>query len=424
MNKVLYLLAILLVSLPLQHLQAAESLAKNNMELVSFTVKAPDALRSMIKSALDHHPRMQASRAAMQASLKQLKAAQQAVYNPELELDTERTGVDSSYLQLSQTIDLGDLRGSLTSVAQAGLVKAKADFELAVLQLQYDLVSSYIERDIQSELSRLSEQTLGLMSEFVNIAELRHKSGDLSQVELDLARLAHSESIISHASALTELVTAREKLNAIFISPPVNISALRDKFPQASLPNDLEKFLHTLPEVRANVAEISIARHTVDLRRSKKRVNPTIALRGGRDGSDSLVGITLSIPLNVRNTYSAEIEVAQQRLIERQQLAQQAFREQRSKVLASTQRLQLLRKAWLAWKKTGQSSVTRQLISIKRLWRAGDMSTSEYLVQLKQTLDTQVAGVELQNKLWKSSLDWMLATASIDDWLNLTTESN
>ncbi len=424
MKKVLYLLAVLLVSSPLQRLQAAESSAANNIKMVSFTVKAPDALTAMIRAALDQHPRMQASRAAMQASLKRLKAAQQAVYNPELELDTERTGIDSSYLQLSQKIDLGDLRGSLTSVAQAGLVKAKADFELAVLRLQYDLVSSYIERDTQSELSTLSEQTLGLMSEFVSIAELRHKSGDLSQVELDLARLAHSESVISHARTLTELVTAREKLNAIFISPPVNIPALRDKLPQAGLPDDLETFLHTLPGVRANVAEVSIARYTVDLRRSKKRVNPTIALRGGKDGSDSLVGITLSVPLNVRNTYSAEIEVAQQRLIERQQLAQQAFREQRSKVLASTQRLQLLRKAWLAWKKTGQSSVTRQLESIKRLWRAGDMSTSDYLVQLKQTLDTQVAGVELQSKLWKSSLDWMLATASIDDWLNLTTESN
>jgi len=424
MKKVSYLLVTLLAYLPLQYIQATTELKGIKPVVVSFSEKAPNDLRLLIKSALDQHPRMQASRAVMQVSLKQLKAAQQAVYNPELELDTERADVNSSYLQISQTIDMGDQRGSLTNVAQAELVKAKADFELAVLQLQNDLVSTYIEHDTQSELSKLSGDALKLMREFTKIAELRYKTGDLSQVELDLARLAHSEAVLDHANVLSEAISAREKLNAIFISLPTTLPALRSKLPQAKLPNDIEAFLRTLPKVRSREAMINIARSTVKLRRSERRINPTVALRGGRDGSESIVGLSLSIPLNVRNNYSAEIEVAQQQLIESEQLGHQAFRDQRAKVLASTQRLQLLRKAWLIWKKTGQSSVSRQLESIKRLWRAGDMSTSDYLVQLKQTLDTQVAGIELRNKLWNSTLEWLLVTASIDDWLNLTTEIN
>jgi len=424
MNRVSYLFAILLASMPMQSIHAADISDGKQSGVVSFTELAPNALRLLIQSGLDRHPRMQAARAAMQASMKQLKAAQQAIYNPELEIESERTDVNTNIVQLSQTIDLGDQRGAMTNVAQAELIKAEAELELAILQLQHDLVASYIERDTQSELAKLSGEVLTLMKEFTKIAELRYKTGDLNQVELDLARLAHSEAILDHAKVLSKAVTAREKMRAIFTSQPTNVPVLRTNLPQAKLPDDIEAFLRTLPEVRAQLAEISIARHTVGLRRSERKVNPTVALRGGREGNESLVGLTLSIPLNVRNNYSAEIEIAQQKLIEREQLAHQAFRDQQAKVSASTQRLMLLRQAWRIWKKTGQSSVIRQLQSIKKLWRAGDMSTSDYLVQLKQTLDTQVAGIELRNELWNSTLEWLLVTASIDDWLNLNTELN
>jgi len=424
MNKILYLYVLLLAFLPLQTIHAAADSTIKQPGKVSFAGKAPDALKLMIQSSLNRHPRMQAARAALQASIKRLKAAKQAVYNPELALDTERTDINTAYLQLSQTIDLADRRGSLTDVAQAELVKAKAEFELAVLQLQYDLVSSYLAHDTQTELYRLSNEALTLMSEFAKIAEQRYKAGDLSQTELDLARLAHSEAILVHTGVLTDAVTARNKLNAIFILLPSQIPAFQAKLPQANMPIDLESFLRTLPEIRAQVAQVNVARITVNLRRSERRVNPTIALRVGRDGRESMVGLTISSPINMRNNYSAEIEVAQQKLIESEQLGQQAFRNKRAKVLTTTQQLQLLRKAWFIWKKTGQSSVARQLKSIKRLWRAGDMSTSDYLVQLKQAIETQIASIKLRNKLWNSTLEWLLVTASIDDWLNLTTEIN
>ena len=52
------------------------------------------------------------------------------------------------------------------------------------------------------------------------------------------------------------------------------------------------------------------------------------------------------------------------------------------------------------------------------------MSTTEYLVQLKQALETQASGIELRNKMWRSSFDWMNDTASIDDWLKITNTGN
>jgi len=410
MKKVFYLMTLLMSSVALQTVNAAE--------------KAPDALRSMIESAMEQHPRLQSARAGMQAAMKGLNAANQAVYNPELEIDSEETDINTSTLQISQTIDMADQRGALTQVAQAALTKARSEFEIATLELQQDLLSVYTDSITSQELLRLSAQANALMKEFTQIAELRYKAGDLNQVELDLTRLAYSESIIDNARAMSSSAQARANLNALFARLPARLPALPEQLPEVSSAANSDAFLRSLPQVRAREAEVSIARKTVDLRRSQRKINPTIALRGGKDGNESLVGLTLSIPLNIRNTYSAEVEQAQQEYIQNQQAAYQAFRDLRARVNTNTQRFQSLRQAWLVWRKIGQTSISRQLQSIKKLWRAGDMSTSDYLVQLKQTMDTQSAGIELRNDLWKSAFEWMFVTATIDDWLNLTTELN
>ena len=132
-----------------------------------------------------------------------------------------------------------------------------------------------------------------------------------------------------------------------------------------------------------------------------------------------MIGATITIPLNIRNTYKAEVDEARQNLVENEHSALVAYRNQRATVLANTERYQLLQNAWRDWQKTGLSSINRQLNLIERLWRAGDMSTAEYLVQLKQALDTQAAGLELRGQLWKNGFDWHYETASIDAWLNI-----
>ena len=386
--------------------------------------KAPVALTSTIREALNNHPRLMAARAQLDAAKKQLTASSQALYNPELELDTERTAANTSTLQISQTIDMGDQRGALTRIGQAELEKARAEYRLAGLELQHDLLSVLIEAHTRKELLQLSSQTLALMKEFVRISELRYKAGDLNRSELNLARLAYTAAVLEYARARASASAAAEKYRALFQRTPAVLAALPEKLPQVYQPQNLDNFLLTLPSVRIQKANIAIARSRVLLRKSEKTVNPTIALRGGKDGSDSLVGLTLSVPLNVRNTYRAEVEVAKKNKYAAEQAAQQAFRDYRARVIASTQQFSYLSEAWKNWRNTGQVSIKGQLDAIKRLWRAGDMSTAEYLVQLKQTMETQASGLELRSELWQSALEWLLVTSNLDKWLNITLETN
>ncbi len=380
---------------------------------------APNNVKQLINSVISKHPRLLQEQAKLKEAHAKLQAADQALYNPELEIDSEKTNITTSVLQLSQTIDIGGKRSARTSVAESDLTQADAEFELAKQQLVYDILAALAEQHTSKEIFTLIKQNLALMKDFAKISEQRHSAGDLSQVELNLARLAYSEAIMTHAQAAAEASSAKENLRALLGELPTILPDLPNTLPTARLPSDKTQFIANLPAVRIEQAKVNSARKMVALRQSEKSWDPTISIRGGSEDTQSLAGITLSIPLNIRNSFSAEVDVAKQHLIQSEYNAQQAFRNHRAMVMSSTQRYSLLQKAWSNWRKNGKTSVQAQLKLIKRLWKLGDLSTTNYLVQLKQAVDTQTAGLELRGKHWQSAFEWMNTTASITNWLNI-----
>lgn len=384
---------------------------------------APPELRQRILAIVAEHPRLQAARADLERARARLRAAGKAVYNPELELDTERAASDTSTLQLSQALDLGDQRGARTRVAQADLLQAAAQLDRERQALSRDLLTALAEHTTRQALARLAERGLELMKEFAEIAEKRHRAGDLGLVELDLARLAYSEALMSHATALADAAAARERLRALFLGLPTRLPTLPERLPPARLPESLEAFVRKLPAMRALEAGVAARRAAVALRRAERSWDPIIALRGGKEDQETLIGATLTVPLKVRNPLREEVRAAQQELIRAERLASQTFRDQTARLRSATERYRLLQTAWANWQASGRTSVRRQLELIKRLWQAGDMSTAEYLVQLKQALDTRAAGLELRGRLWAAGFDWLYETASLTAWLDLPPEA-
>jgi cobalt-zinc-cadmium efflux system outer membrane protein len=386
---------------------------------ITLDQSAPPSLSSSLQAVMQSHPRLQAAKASLEATSAHLRAADKALYNPEFELDVEQAEIDKGYIQIGQTLDLRNQRGARTQVAEAELAGAKAEFLLAIQGLSRDLLVALAKERTARELVKLANQGLELMRQFADISEQRYKAGDINQVDLDLARLAYNESLMVHAKILAEAAAARQELHALFVNLPAPLPELPESMPKPELPQELETFIRTLPVMRVREAQVAATRHTIKLRESERSWDPTIALRGGKEEQESLIGATITIPLNIRNTYEAEVDVARQNLIENEHSALMAYRKQRATVLASTEQYQLLRNAWQNWDKTGRISINRQLNLIERLWRAGDMSTAEYLVQLNQALSTQSAGLELRGRLWKSGFDWLYETASIDTWLDI-----
>jgi len=383
---------------------------------------APTELQHFISKAFLTHTRLTAAEAERDAAKAGYSAADNAIYNPELEFDSEETNIRTSTIGLSQTIDWGDQQGAKTEIARHKLRAAMAIFKQEREQLLSDLLIVLVDYKNKTQLAELSIQRLALMKNFADVAKQKHAAGDLNQVELDLAQLAYSESIFDNAKVMAEQVEAEQSFYALY-----NVSATIKKalptmvvdFQKITLPAELDQFVMRLPQMQVVRANVAASKNTIKLRQSEASADPTIAIRGGKEDKENIIGITLTIPFNIRNNYSAEIEVARKEYLHAEQLAQQAWRNIRKSLVTKTRHYQLTQKAWSQWKIGGQLSTQRQLKLLKQLWRAGDLSTTDYLVQIKQNLDTQSAGIELQTTLWASWLAWLNSTAQIESWLQI-----
>jgi cobalt-zinc-cadmium efflux system outer membrane protein len=64
----------------------------------------------------------------------------------------------------------------------------------------------------------------------------------------------------------------------------------------------------------------------------------------------------------------------------------------------------------------GAGSLTSQTNMLERLWHAGELNTTDYLVQLQQTLATRMAASEQRGVVWEAWIAWLAASGQVDTW--------
>ena len=130
-----------------------------------------------------------------------------------------------------------------------------------------------------------------------------------------------------------------------------------------------------------------------------------------------MVGLRFSIPFQVRNRYRAEVEAATADLDAVTLGVDDNYRQLRAELVAAAKRYEISRAAWQEWQAVGAGSLERQIQVLEQLWRAGELSTSAYLVQLEQALDTQMAGVEQRGTVWTDWIAWLAVSGRVDAWM-------
>jgi cobalt-zinc-cadmium efflux system outer membrane protein len=105
----------------------------------SSTVTDP-ALSGWINEVLSQNPGLQAAQAAVEAAGGRLRAADQTLFNPELEIEYENSDTDTTAGGLSQTIDWADKRDARAAVADSAQVVANADLRSKRQGLATDLL--------------------------------------------------------------------------------------------------------------------------------------------------------------------------------------------------------------------------------------------------------------------------------------------
>lgn len=388
---------------------------------VANKAQAPADVIAYVNNVLDAHPRVLAARSSLEAAEARTRAAGRPLYNPELDAEYEDAESLTRSIGINQTIDLGNKRAARRDVASAEQQAAAEALSLVRQQVSAELLAATGGLNVATDLAMIASERKALMERFRETANERRAEGDLNQVEAQLADLAYAEAALLYAQSQANRVSAAQDLARVAgltLPPPPSLPSdyARVTLSEASI----DSILNTLPSVRVAQSQIAASRATLALRQRERRPDPTIGFYAGREGDDDLIGLRFSIPLQIRNRYRADVEAATADLDAVTLGVNDTYRQLRAELVAAARRYEISRAAWQEWLSVGAGSLDRQIQVLEQLWRAGELSTSDYLVQLEQALDTQMAGIEQRGVVWADWIAWLAVSGRVDGWMGFS----
>ncbi|WP_255367248.1 TolC family protein [Dyella sp. OK004] len=384
---------------------------------------APVEIGRAIRELWTLSPEVRAARAELEVAGARARAAGQPLYNPELALSAENADVDRRTVGVSLGLDLSGKRTARRAVGEAGVVAARAGYD----QMRRDIAARWLKAWFAARLAvretELGRRRVELMQRFAELAERRLKVGDISITERDLAALALSEAQAQQAALLGRAAGAQATLAAL--GGPADMP---DSLTLRSLPaivGEQPAASDQLPEMRQAQARVESADAGIRVAQRQRVPDPVIALTGGRvrtgpgaGMNQNVIGLNLTVPLPVRNSYRAEVDSARAEAdaalagLDAQRLAVRARHRE------SELRYAALRDASAAFSGSRAAAFDERTALLERLWQAGEIGTSDYLVQLKQSVDTALSGIALENETWQAWIDHLSAAGRLVAWID------
>jgi cobalt-zinc-cadmium efflux system outer membrane protein len=386
--------------------------AKDNTQIASF-----------IQHIWKKSPLVLEAQAKMNAARAQARADSKWRYNPEIEFEGEdKDGTKKTKLVgISQTIDWSGKFLAAGKVAKYELQAATAEHDNSRQTIALDVLSALADYQAAKEVLKLSDGRTKLMERFASLASKSFKAGDIDQSEYNLARLAFSEALIGHADAQTLLGESKLLLeSAVGFSAGYEnlLPSLSDRLPSISTNGQTpDQLVQKLPAMRVLQAQTQASKSTVSRARRERMPDPTVSLKGGSDEGDNIIGLSVSIPLNIFNSYGAQVDVAKYQTTAQEQSLVSAFHSAKSRLESSRKAYELSSRAWNVWKETGAHALEEQIDILDRKFKVGELSATDYLVQVRQSLNTEIAAKKLHSKAWKSWFAWLKASGNIEQWL-------
>jgi cobalt-zinc-cadmium efflux system outer membrane protein len=374
-----------------------------------------------VRRAWSEHPTSKATEQTLAAARARAEAAGLPLYNPDLELAVDEEGDErTSTAGLSLTLDLSGKRGARRALGSAefDLAAAEAGFRRSSFAQQW--LQASIERRSALASSALGQQRLDLMQRFADLAQRQFEAGDISAPERDLALLARDQAEAEQAALLAAVAIAEEAFRALGGDPQA--IPVAEDCPAPAAWEARQRFdPWATPEGRIALASSRAAEQRVDLAERERRADPTVSVNAGRIAlgptSDKVIGLSVSVPLQFRNPYRAEVTAARAEAEAAQAEQARVERELLARADRAMKSSMALDAAWTRWSAGPGAKLGERAELLERLWRAGELSTADYLTQLNQSIDTAFAGVSLQGQASRAYVEAMYATGRLDAWV-------
>jgi len=352
-----------------------------------------------LASQIQQHPDVLAAREQWLGSNASADAVEQPIYNPELSSDLERIGEEDNYrVGVSQTIDWWDRRGAKRQ--QAGYLRSAAEalYRQQVLDKTFDALAALVEWHAANRAAAITQAQQQQLNTLLELVKKRQQAGDLGSIDAELTFLSLSQQL----AQVAEVEAALEKAEARVRELLPNWAPERGGIPEHFWPSPpgtiTDQELRTHPTVASAYARWQSLKEEAEVTRRTARAEPTVGLNAGRDEGENVVGLTFSIPLNVRNNFSAETRAAERTALEAEARFRSIYRKQRFDWQAAHAAWQRFEQQYRRWQTLVQGRIENSAELLERQWRSGDLSTTDYLLALNQRAESLMAGIELEKQ--------------------------
>ncbi|WP_064792380.1 TolC family protein [Shewanella woodyi] len=360
-------------------------------------------------------PEVRAQEAKRKQASLMIKAADQAVYNPELGLGYQNASEDTYSLDISQTIDWGDKRGAATRKAQLEAEILLSDIALERSQMLANTLLALVEQSQASKALAFQKQQLVSAKTQLKIAVQQMELGDLSAVELQLIQLDVASKAADYAVAEQASITADADVLMLLGSSELPFNGFLGALTTSLVSKQVSP---QLPALKSAYQQVLLAKVAAQQVKADTSADPTISLSAEREGEENKLGVGLSIPLQIRNNYSDTLAVAGQEIA----VAEQSYLA-RERVLTQQQKkfnlsLPRLTERYQEWRELVFHSGQEAASALGQQWKAGDINTSDYLQSQRQLSSSFLAGLSLETALYSSWLEWMGASGQLESFLS------
>ena len=364
---------------------------------------------------INKHPDIVSARERMNAEFSKAQGSKLPLYNPELSTGYEREGDGNNFnIGISQTIDVWDKQAVNIAIGDKILTVASNQFTYAVAQKKAQALTALINWQLATDKSVLAFEQEQQLDILLKIVTKRQQAGDLGPVDAELTFLNLSQLLNKTAQIQAQLTQAQADVNELLPDwrPDTQV------YPKQGLGvtnfQVVEQWLTQHPQVLAAQALWQVQKNIAQYAMLETKADPTIGLSAGKNADDNIVGITFSMPLNIRNDYQANAKAKNQQAIAAEASFRAVMRKQKYLIQASTASLISNKKYLGRWQKLMQGRGESSAQLLQKQWQLGDLNTSDYLLALQQRAEGLYAGIELQAQFKLSEVQWLLNVGQLN----------
>lgn len=396
---------------------------KQAIALLCFSLSAASVAAaekaSWLAQQVNKNPDIVAAKQTMKAAFSSAEGQKKALYNPELATDFAREGEFNNFtIGINQTIDLWDKRKIKTQQANYSLAAAKQTFSYLVQEKTAQALQALVNYQSANKQAKIATEREQQLDTLLSLVVKRQQTGDLSQIDAELTFLSLSQTLNSTAQA--QVALAKSKAKVVELLP--DWTTEKHILPEQGFAIESYKVNNTTDQQWLNqhpLIQIASAKWRINQAKAKQallatKADPTLGISAGKTDGDNAIGLSFSMPLNIRNNFSSEARAANQTAIAAEASLQAIIRKQRFSIQANTDAVLTYQKHYLRWQYLMQGRGKRSKDLLQKQWQSGDINTSEYLLALQQRADGLLAGIKLQSQFKLSQIDWLLAIGQVD----------